>query len=171
MSSHREAPAISKDAVADSTDLYAFVSPDDPNTVTIIANYSAWRDPVRRPELLRVRRRRPLPHQHRQRRRRQARDRLRVPVQHRDLQQEHVPLQRRADHESRQRDLDPQAVLHGHARRRWEAHRPRSKARLPAMQHRSRLDLQLRVARVRGDSQSWQRAHGVRRPAARPVLR
>ena len=39
MSSHREAPAISKDAVADSTDLYAFVSPDDPSTVTIIANY------------------------------------------------------------------------------------------------------------------------------------
>ena len=39
MSSHREAPAISKDAVADSTDLYAFVSPDDPGTVTIIANY------------------------------------------------------------------------------------------------------------------------------------
>ena len=39
MSSHREAPSISKDPVADSTDLYAFVSPDDPNTVTIIANY------------------------------------------------------------------------------------------------------------------------------------
>ena len=39
MSSHREAPAIRKDAVADSTDLYAFVSPDDPSTVTIIANY------------------------------------------------------------------------------------------------------------------------------------
>jgi hypothetical protein len=39
MSSHREAPAISKDAVADSTDLYAFVSPDDPSTVTLIANY------------------------------------------------------------------------------------------------------------------------------------
>jgi hypothetical protein len=39
MSSHREAPAISKDPVADNTDLYAFVSPDDPGTVTIIANY------------------------------------------------------------------------------------------------------------------------------------
>jgi uncharacterized protein DUF4331 len=39
MSSHREAPAISKDPVADSTDLYAFVSPDDPGSVTIIANY------------------------------------------------------------------------------------------------------------------------------------
>jgi Domain of unknown function (DUF4331) len=39
VSSHREAPAISKDPVADNTDLYAFVSPDDPGTVTIIANY------------------------------------------------------------------------------------------------------------------------------------
>ncbi len=39
MSSHREAPAISKDPVADNTDTYAFVSPDDPTTVTIIANY------------------------------------------------------------------------------------------------------------------------------------
>jgi Domain of unknown function (DUF4331) len=39
MSSHREAPEISKDPVADSTDLYAFVSPDSPDTVTIIANY------------------------------------------------------------------------------------------------------------------------------------
>ena len=39
MSSHREAPEISKDPVADSTDLYAFVSPDSPSTVTLIANY------------------------------------------------------------------------------------------------------------------------------------
>ncbi len=39
MSSHREAPEISKDPVADSTDVYAFVSPDKPDTVTIIANY------------------------------------------------------------------------------------------------------------------------------------
>ena len=39
MSSHREAPAIAKDPVADSTDLYAFVSPDVLGTVTLIANY------------------------------------------------------------------------------------------------------------------------------------
>jgi hypothetical protein len=39
MSSHREAPEISKDPVADSTDLYAFVSPNNPDNVTIIANY------------------------------------------------------------------------------------------------------------------------------------
>jgi hypothetical protein len=39
MSSHREAPEISKDPVADNTDVYAFVSPDQPDTVTLIANY------------------------------------------------------------------------------------------------------------------------------------
>jgi hypothetical protein len=39
MSSHREAPGISKDPVADSTDLYAFTSPDHPDSVTLIANY------------------------------------------------------------------------------------------------------------------------------------
>ncbi len=38
-SSHREAPLISNDPLADNTDLYAFRSPDNPNTVTIIANY------------------------------------------------------------------------------------------------------------------------------------
>jgi hypothetical protein len=46
MSSHREAPEISKDPVADSTDLYAFVSPDDPSTVTIIANYVPLQQPA-----------------------------------------------------------------------------------------------------------------------------
>ncbi len=38
-SSHREAPLIANDPLADNTDLYAFRSPDNPNTVTIIANY------------------------------------------------------------------------------------------------------------------------------------
>ena len=46
MSSHREAPEISKDPVADSTDLYAFVSPDEPDTVTIIANYVPLEGPA-----------------------------------------------------------------------------------------------------------------------------
>ena len=45
MSSHREAPEIAKDPVADSTDLYAFVSPDDPDAVTIIANYVPLESP------------------------------------------------------------------------------------------------------------------------------
>ena len=55
MSSHREAPEISKDPVADSTDVYAFVSPDRPSTVTLIANYIPLRGTGGRPELLRVR--------------------------------------------------------------------------------------------------------------------
>ncbi|MCC6281940.1 MAG: DUF4331 domain-containing protein [Saprospiraceae bacterium] len=38
-SSHREAPLIANDPLADNTDLYAFRSPDDPTTITIIANY------------------------------------------------------------------------------------------------------------------------------------
>jgi hypothetical protein len=45
MSSHREAPAIAKDPAADSTDVYAFVSPDSPETVTIIANYVPFQSP------------------------------------------------------------------------------------------------------------------------------
>jgi Domain of unknown function (DUF4331) len=46
MSSHREAPEISKDPVADSTDLYAFVSPDRPSTLTLIANYIPLQEPA-----------------------------------------------------------------------------------------------------------------------------
>lgn len=45
MSSHREAPEISKDPVADNTDVYAFVSPDRPNTVTLIANFIPFEVP------------------------------------------------------------------------------------------------------------------------------
>jgi len=45
MSSHREAPEISKDPVADNTDTYAFVSPDDPETVTLIANFIPLQGP------------------------------------------------------------------------------------------------------------------------------
>jgi Domain of unknown function (DUF4331) len=46
MSSHREAPEISKDPVADSTDVYAFVSPNSPDHVTIIANYVPLEEPA-----------------------------------------------------------------------------------------------------------------------------
>jgi len=46
MSSHREAPEISKDPVADNTDVYAFVSPDRPSTVTLIANFIPAQNPM-----------------------------------------------------------------------------------------------------------------------------
>ena len=38
-SSHREAPLIADDPLADNTDLYAFRSPDNPDMITLIANY------------------------------------------------------------------------------------------------------------------------------------
>ena len=46
MSSHKEAPGISGDPAADNTDVYAFVSTDDPTTVTLIANFVPLEDPA-----------------------------------------------------------------------------------------------------------------------------
>jgi hypothetical protein len=45
-SSHREAPGISQDPTADNTDVYAFVSPDRPDSVTIVANYIPLQEPA-----------------------------------------------------------------------------------------------------------------------------
>lgn len=45
-SSHREAPLLVGDPKADATDLYAFVSPDNKDTVTLIANYIPFEDPA-----------------------------------------------------------------------------------------------------------------------------
>jgi hypothetical protein len=44
-SSHREAPLISGDPRADNTDTYAFVSPDKPGTVTLLANWYPFEEP------------------------------------------------------------------------------------------------------------------------------
>jgi hypothetical protein len=49
MSSHKEAPGIANDAAADNTDVYAFVSPDKPDTVTLIANFVPLQDPASGP--------------------------------------------------------------------------------------------------------------------------
>ena len=48
-SSHAEAPLISQDPRADNTDLYAFVSPENTNTVTMIANYIPLEAPASGP--------------------------------------------------------------------------------------------------------------------------
>lgn len=44
-SSHREAPLIAQDPYADVTDVYAFVSPDNKNTVTLIASWIPFEHP------------------------------------------------------------------------------------------------------------------------------
>lgn len=45
-SSHREAPLISKDPSVDNTDVYAFVSPDAPTTVTLLSNWIPFEEPA-----------------------------------------------------------------------------------------------------------------------------
>ncbi|HWB26270.1 MAG TPA: DUF4331 family protein [Chitinophagaceae bacterium] len=45
-SSHREAPLISNDPLADNTDLYAFRSPCDTNKIVLIANYIPFEHPA-----------------------------------------------------------------------------------------------------------------------------
>ncbi|HTN17015.1 MAG TPA: DUF4331 family protein [Chitinophagaceae bacterium] len=45
-SSHREAPLIAHDPVADNTDLYAFRSPCDTNKIVLIANYIPFEHPA-----------------------------------------------------------------------------------------------------------------------------
>jgi hypothetical protein len=48
-SSHREAPLIAEDPSADTTDLYAFRSPDAPSYLTVIANWIPAEDPAAGP--------------------------------------------------------------------------------------------------------------------------
>ncbi|MGW1890976.1 DUF4331 domain-containing protein [Streptomyces sp. NPDC002004] len=45
-SSHREAPLISGQPQYDNTDVYAFVSPDRPDTTTIVANWIPFEEPA-----------------------------------------------------------------------------------------------------------------------------
>jgi Domain of unknown function (DUF4331) len=45
-SSHREAPLVSADPQVDQTDLYAFVSPDDPSSVTVVSNWIPFEEPA-----------------------------------------------------------------------------------------------------------------------------
>lgn len=52
-SSHREAPAISQDPAADNTDTYMFRSLDNPNTLTLVANYYPYEGPAGGPNFYR----------------------------------------------------------------------------------------------------------------------
>lgn len=52
-SSHREAPLITEDQVADNTDTYAFVSPDRPDSITVVANWIPFEEPAGGPNFYR----------------------------------------------------------------------------------------------------------------------
>lgn len=52
-SSHREAPLIAEDPLADNTDVYAFVPGDNPNNVVFVANYVPFENPAGGPNFYR----------------------------------------------------------------------------------------------------------------------
>ena len=52
-SSHREAPLLAGDPLVDSTDVYAFVSPDNPDTVTMISSWIPFEEPAGGPNFYR----------------------------------------------------------------------------------------------------------------------
>ena len=97
-SSHREAPLISRDPLADNTDVYAFVSPAQPDRVMLIANFIPFEEGYGGPNFFKFddnvlyeimvdndggcRR---------------GRD-ISVPVPHVHRKPQHVPVQHRPDH-------------------------------------------------------------------------
>ena len=166
MSSHREAPEIAKDPVADSTDVYAFVSPDKPDTVTLIANYIPLQGPAGGPNFYEFgddvlyeihvdnngdgRADISLP----------------VPVPHHGAQPGDLPVQHRADQVAGQPELEPPAELlvtrcrhapAGPSAPGWPARRATS-GRCPR-----RTTARWRPGRAR----ARRRDHGVRRAAGR----
>ena len=174
MSSHREAPEISKDPVADSTDVYAFVSPDAPNTVTLIANYIPLQLPAGGPNFFEF-----------------GDDvlyeihidndgdgRADVTYQFRFKTENRVgntflynvgPIQSLDSPNWNRRQTYTVSRMEWTAPSRDDAAGERA---VPAVQHRAAVDAQLRRARQRGHpSAARRRRQGVRRPAARGLLR
>ena len=174
MSSHREAPEISKDPVADNTDVYAFVSPGPPGHGDDHRQLHPVPESAGRPELLRVRRRRAVRDPRQQPRRRPLRHRLPVPVHHQDQKPEHVPLQHRSDHQDRRRQLEPSAVLLGHpAGTAPAAQLLGQRSARAAGQRRGRAARRTTPRRSPRQATHMLRGgrHGLRRPAGRGIQR
>ena len=180
-SSHREAPLIAGDPRADNTDVYAFVSPDDPSSVTFISELDPVRGAQRRPELLHVGRRHEVQHQDRQRRRRGGRSHLHVGLQHRRarrlarLPQQHRPgdVARRSGPE-RVPDLRPdgdrRGGRHHRARRRRRRRAQRRRPDRGAVDRRRGVDARLHAAARPGHRQPRRWRQDLRRPGRRSVL-
>ena len=117
-SSHREAPLIADDPAADNTDVYAFVSPDKPNTVTIIANYIPFEDPAGGPNYYRFDPTVRYALERRQRRRRARGRRVSVPVLDRRSTNPNTFLYNTGPIDAPRtsgREPERQADVHGHA--------------------------------------------------------
>ena len=171
MSSHREAPEISKDPVADSSDLYAFVSPDRHDSVTLIANYVPLQLPSGGPNFF------------------EFGDDVRYEIHidndgdgHPDVtyrfefrteitNDEQFSLQHRADRVAGQQELEPAAVLQADPGDRRQGARARRQAALPAVQRRAAVHPQVQRPGPAGDVQAVDGGEGVRRAARGRLLR
>ena len=172
MSSHREAPATSKDPVADNTDTYAFVSPDEPDTVTLIANYLPLEAPFGGPNFF------------------EFGDDVPYSIYidndgdgEPDITYEfnfetvvgnpNTFLYNTGPIDSISSPNWNRKQFYSVTRSRTAADRrcSASNLRLPAVQHRAGVDAELRGARRRGGALARGRADGVRRSAARGLLR
>ena len=172
MSSHREAPEISKDPVADSTDVYAFVSPDRPDTVTLIANYIPLQKPDGGPNFY------------------EFGDDVRYEINMSNKGNADADIttsssspprsatSRRSSTTSgrsrthRRPELEPAAVLHGDPDQGEEEDGPRPGAGLPAGERRARAARpNYAGARRPGGARPARRHQGLRRPARRRVPR
>ena len=168
MSSHREAPEISKDPVADNTDVYAFVSPNHPTYVTLIANFIPLQKPDGGPNFYEFGDDVALRDQDLQQGHRQGRRRLPVPLPHQDPQQEDVPLQHRPDQQPHRRQLEPAAVLLGDPGQERPARKVLGREpALPAGQRRPAQHAGLRGDLAGQAVHTLGQPHGLRRPAGR----
>ena len=173
MSSHREAPQISKDPVADSTDVYAFVSPDAPDTVTLISNYIPLEGPDGGPNFYEfgddvlyqinidndgdgVAN---IIYQF------QFTTTLRDPS--------YLPLQRRTNHELDESELEqgPDVLTAAGRRTGLESDAAWHESPLPALQRRTALHAELCSLGQSGHKSGWKRHSVVRRTKGRGVLR
>ena len=116
MSSHREAPEICKDPVADSTDVYAFVSPSNPDNVVLIANYVPLQAPDGGPNFYEFGDDVIYEIHVANSGKGTADISFQFRFEHRDPEPQDVPLQHRPDRVARRQELEPAAVLLGH---RW----------------------------------------------------
>ena len=169
-SSHREAPLIADDPAADNTDVYAFVSPDKPDTVTIIANYIPFEDPAGGPNYYRfdptVRYELHVDNNG------DAVDDVTYQFRFKTSvgEPEHVPLQHGPGHVADRSGPERQADVLGDADDVAAARRCScSGAAVLAGEHRAALESELR--HVAGRRRSRRRPEGLRRAARRPVLR
>ena len=181
-SSHAEAPLIGQDPRADNTDLYAFVSPENTNTVTMIANYIPLEAPASGPNFYSF----------------DDTVLYEIKIDNDGDGAEDIGYQFRFTTTTRnpntflyntgpitsleRPELEPAADLQRHARplqegrqgregRQEQAGRARHEHPDAARQHRAALDAELRRARGRRGHEPAGRDQGLRRPARRSVLR